>query len=131
MSSADSTELGYVSDVNPDTESEKLPASDDDDYETETEDEKSEGVQSETSDEYERAINRYAELLADVPQDKFGGIVETIEDLLTGKIEYSDQKVDDGMENILFALFITFLIITASVILGCIFESKTNLPFLI
>jgi len=130
MSSADSTELGYVSDVIPDTESEKLPASDDD-YETETEDEKSEGVQSETSDEYESAITRYAELLADVPQDKFGGIVETIEDLLTGRIEFREQNNnDDGIENILFAVFITFLLIAAGGILGVEYGSKTNFPFL-
>jgi hypothetical protein len=129
MSSADSTELGYVSDIIPDTESEKLPVSDDD-YETETEDEKSEGVESESSDEYERAINRYAELLADVPQHKFGGIVETIEDLLTGKIEFTEQNNDDGMDNVLFALCITVLVIIAATILGVYFNSKTNFPFL-
>jgi len=129
MSSADSTELGYVSDVNPDTESEKLPASGDD-YETETEDERSEGVQSETSDEYEKAITRYAELLADVPQDKFGGIVETIEDLLTGKIEFTEQNNDDGFDNVLFATFITVIVIIVASILGVYFNSKTNFPFL-
>jgi len=130
MSSADSTELGYVSDVNPETESEKLPESSDD-YETETEDEKSEGVQSETSDEYESAVIRYAQLITDVPQEKLSGIVETIEDLLTGKLEFKENNVNnDGMENILFAVFITVLIITAGAILGMEFGSKTNFPVL-
>lgn len=130
MSSIESTELGYVSDGIPDTESEKLPVSDED-YDTETEDEKSEEVESDPEDEYERAIARYADLLADVPQDKFGGIVETIEDLLTGKIEFTEQNNDNGTDNIVFAVVITVLVIIAATILGMEFNSKTNFPLLL
>lgn len=128
MSSAESTELGYVSDVIPDTESEKLPVSDDNDYETETEDSVEE-VESESEDEYDEAIRRYAELLTNVPQDKFIGIVDTIEGILTGDIKLTEHNANEG-DSIVFAVLIAGMVVLIATILGVEFGTKTNFPFL-
>jgi hypothetical protein len=107
--------------------------------EAESDDSNSEGVQSESSDEYERAICKYAELLNDIPHYKRSGIVEIIEDILTGKIEMNgdhlyavqDNNNNNDIDNILFAIFMTGIVVLISTILGMTLGTKTNFANLI
>lgn len=81
------------------TDSEKevddLPESevDEEDTEEDTEDDvsTSEVDEEEEIDEYQQAVERYAQLIREVPQDNVGGIVEIIEKIFEKRYETFDN----------------------------------------
>jgi hypothetical protein len=63
-----------------------LPAEDEDEEEEEEEEE---------IDEYEQAIERYAELIREIPQDNVGAIVEIVEKVFNQGYENINNNNDD------------------------------------
>ena len=83
------------------------------DYLSETSEEQdvptSEVEEEERIDEYEYAIQRYAQLISEVPQDDVGGIVEMVE-----KVFEQHYEPDDNSDIIWGVLFSTGVILLAS-----------------
>jgi len=111
-------DTGYISELpHSDTESESQSVNDS----------KSEGVDTDSSEEYDQERNQYAELLYEVPQEKVSGMIEMVEDLLTGKLEVKDyQDENQQCDNLIFSTFVTGLIVLVGTILGVVLQSKTD-----
>lgn len=116
MSNTESEMEGYVTEIG-DSE---------DDYMPETEESEAEDVQSDSSDDYEKAVVRIADLIGNVPQDKLNGMVEIVTDFLSGKIEFQDAENDKTFENVLFSVFITGLILLIALLIRISLGEKTN-----
>ena len=116
MSNTESEMEGYVTEIG-DSE---------DDYIPETEESEAEDVQSDSSDDYEKAVVRIADLIGNVPQDKLNGMVEIVTDFLSGKIEFQDAENDKTFENVMFSLFITGLILLIALLMRMSLGEKTN-----
>lgn len=113
MSSTESEMDGYHA---------ELPESEDD-YVTETEETEEE---EEYSNEYEKAVCQFSEMITAVPEHEVGGMVEIVSDFLSGKIQFQDSEEDKSFDNILFAVLITILIGLVALLIKTLVGEKTN-----
>lgn len=96
MSDTEDTESDTVSASSEEYVDDDLPASEVD--------------EEEEIDEYEEAVERYAQLIREVPQDDVGGIVEIVEKVF--ELQYQPQE--NNNEDITCGLFMTIAIIVGA-----------------
>ena len=79
-------------------------------------------------DIYEEAIERYAQMLREVPQAKLDGIIERVEELFTNP-DINQQLINDEIHNetvVLMILLAVFMLLMSIIIRG-IMNSKNEL----